>query len=140
MNELFQNKGAFILKLCISQTLLPYNYPKEVVNILLRDKMKNVKLTKVENDIAHFLMEHQDELGSLATRDIDNHISAVTYDGKAICYENIKVVHNNVDNTKAGSYEVKYEVEDRGNKSQKTITVKVVNRYDYLCDDEWTST
>lgn len=32
--------------------------------------MKSVKLTKVENDIACFLLEHQDELGSLSTRDI----------------------------------------------------------------------
>lgn len=61
--------GFFSLKLCILEIVI-YNYTKEVVYILLKDKMKKVKLTKVENDIAHFLLEHQEALSSLTIRGI----------------------------------------------------------------------
>lgn len=47
-----------------------YNYPKGGIYILIKDKMKNIKLTKVENDIALYILEHQEELASLSTRDI----------------------------------------------------------------------
>lgn len=68
-----------------------------------------------------------------------DHVKAFTYNNEAIDSENINVVKNTIDNTKNGTYEVKYEVLDREIKVEKIIKVTVVSKYDYLSDNEWTS-
>lgn len=69
-----------------------------------------------------------------------DHIKAFTYNNEAIDSEKINVIRNTVDNTKNGTYEVKYEVMDREIKAEKTLNVTVVSKYDYLSDNQWTST
>ncbi|MDO5516714.1 MAG: NPCBM/NEW2 domain-containing protein, partial [Clostridium sp.] len=69
-----------------------------------------------------------------------DHVRAFTYNNEAIDIEKVNVTKNTVDNTKNGTYEVKYEVEDREIKVEKTVKVNVVSKYDYLSDNQWTST
>lgn len=65
-----------------------------------------------------------------------DYVKATDYEGNDL--RDIKVV-NNVDNTKAGVYDVVYEVSDKGSTTRETMKVTVASAYDYLSDREWDS-
>lgn len=66
-------------------------------------------------------------------------ISAQSYDGQNLT-DSVKVISNPVNTEEKGIYDVTYEVQDHdGNKSETTVQVQVVSRFDYLSDLEETS-
>ena len=65
-----------------------------------------------------------------------DYVKATDYAGNAL--ENLKIT-DNVDNTKAGVYDVVYEASDYGMVVREVMKVTVASKYDYLSDIEWDS-
>ena len=62
-----------------------------------------------------------------------DYVKAYNYEGTDISNK-IKIVKNDVNTSKKGSYDVTYQVTDKGE-----LKVQVVSEYDYLSDFEWNS-
>lgn len=65
-----------------------------------------------------------------------DYVKAYNYEGNDISNK-IKIVKNDVNTSKKGSYDVTYEVTDEGDTKTKKLKVQVVSEYDYLSDFEW---
>ena len=67
-----------------------------------------------------------------------DYVKAYNYEGNDISNK-IKIVKNDVNTSKKGSYDVTYQVTDKGDTKTKKLKVQVVSEYDYLSDFEWNS-
>lgn len=67
-----------------------------------------------------------------------DYVKAYNYEGTDISNK-IKIVKNDVNTSKKGSYDVTYQVTDKGDTKTKKLKVQVVSEYDYLSDFEWNS-
>ncbi|MGV3218099.1 NPCBM/NEW2 domain-containing protein [Clostridium baratii] len=67
-----------------------------------------------------------------------DYVKAYNYEGNDISNK-IKIVKNDVNTSKKGSYDVTYQVTDEGDTKTKKLKVQVVSEYDYLSDFEWNS-
>lgn len=67
-----------------------------------------------------------------------DYVKAYNYEGNDISNK-IKIVKNDVNTSKKGSYNVTYQVTDEGDTKTKKLKVQVVSEYDYLSDFEWNS-
>ena len=67
-----------------------------------------------------------------------DYVKAYNYEGNDISNK-IKIVKNDVNTSKKGSYDVTYQVTDKGDTKTKKLEVQVVSEYDYLSDFEWNS-
>ena len=67
-----------------------------------------------------------------------DYVKAYNYEENDISNK-IKIVKNDVNTSKKGSYNVTYQVTDEGDTKTKKLKVQVVSEYDYLSDFEWNS-